>query len=133
MGIHRDLIVAGTFPTSVVAKINTACFGGSSRVFNSALNASVVSICTSSIMYILYSPETGVNAIRSRSSRISSMPRLLAASSSSTSMFVPRAIVVHESHVPQGPVFLENFVQVYSFAIIRAVVVFPAPLGPVNR
>ncbi len=35
-------------------KIKTAYSGGSSKVFNKALNAAVESMCTSSIMKILY-------------------------------------------------------------------------------
>ena len=50
MPMQRDLIVTGTFSGFVVANTNTACAGGSSRVLRSALNASIVSICTSSIM-----------------------------------------------------------------------------------
>ena len=47
---HRERIVGKTFCTSVVAKTNFTCGGGSSSVFNSALNAPGESICTSSMM-----------------------------------------------------------------------------------
>ena len=47
---HLDFIVAGTFWSSVVAKINITCAGGSSIVFNKALNALVESMWTSSII-----------------------------------------------------------------------------------
>ena len=47
---QRERIVAGSFWGSVVARMNTACFGGSSRVLSSALNAPVESMCTSSMM-----------------------------------------------------------------------------------
>ncbi len=40
----------GTLWISVVANTKITCGGGSSRVFNSALKASVVSMCTSSMM-----------------------------------------------------------------------------------
>ena len=50
---HLDLIVAGTFCSSVVAKMNMMYSGGSSIVFSRALKAEVESICTSSMMYIL--------------------------------------------------------------------------------
>ena len=49
-GWQRDTIVAGTFWGSVVAKTKMACAGGSSSVFNSALKAGSVSMCTSSMM-----------------------------------------------------------------------------------
>ncbi len=51
---HLLLIVAGTFCVSVVAKINITYAGGSSIVLSNALKALVESICTSSIIYILY-------------------------------------------------------------------------------
>ena len=47
---QRERIVAGTFWVSVVAKMKITWPGGSSRVFNSALNASRVSMWTSSMM-----------------------------------------------------------------------------------
>ena len=47
---QRDRIVTGIFLTSVVAKINFTCGGGSSSVFNRALNALLESMCTSSMM-----------------------------------------------------------------------------------
>ena len=46
----RDRIVTGTLRISVVAKMNLACGGGSSRVLSRALNAAVESMCTSSMM-----------------------------------------------------------------------------------
>ena len=42
--MHLDKIVCGSLWTSVVARMNTACDGGSSSVFRSALNALVESI-----------------------------------------------------------------------------------------
>ena len=51
--MQRLLIVSGSLWASVVASKNMACFGGSSRVFRSALKASFVNMCTSSIIYIL--------------------------------------------------------------------------------
>ncbi len=47
---HRDWIVAMTLLGSVVAKMNFTCSGGSSSVLSRALNAAVVSMCTSSMM-----------------------------------------------------------------------------------
>ena len=45
---QRERIVAGTLCSSVVARMNIKCSGGSSRIFSSALNAEVESMWTSS-------------------------------------------------------------------------------------
>jgi len=58
---HLDIIVSGTLCVSVVAKINFTNSGGSSNIFKSALNAHLESICTSSIIYILYFAIVGLN------------------------------------------------------------------------
>ena len=50
---QRDKTVIGIFPGSVVQKTNLTWSGGSSSVFNKALNASFVSMCTSSMIYTL--------------------------------------------------------------------------------
>ena len=47
---QRDNIVGRILCFSVVARMNIACDGGSSRVFRNALNAAVESMCTSSMM-----------------------------------------------------------------------------------
>ena len=47
---QRERMVAGTFCSSVVARMNIRCSGGSSKIFNRALKAAVESICTSSMM-----------------------------------------------------------------------------------
>ena len=47
---QREWMVAGTFCGSVVHSTKTTCEGGSSKVFSSALNAAVESMCTSSMM-----------------------------------------------------------------------------------
>ena len=47
---QRLWMVAGTLCGSVVHRMNFTCEGGSSMVFNSALKAGVVSMCTSSMM-----------------------------------------------------------------------------------
>ena len=47
---QRDRMVIGIFWTSVVAKMNLTCGGGSSRVFSRALKDSRVSMWTSSTM-----------------------------------------------------------------------------------
>ena len=41
---HRDLMVAGTLCSSVVARMNIRCSGGSSRIFSRALKAAVDSM-----------------------------------------------------------------------------------------
>ncbi len=84
----RLTIVSGSLWASVVARINTTCAGGSSSVFSSALKASLVSMCTSSIMYTLYFAEVGAICTRSRNSLISSILRLLAASISMISRWL---------------------------------------------
>ena len=48
---QRERMVAGTLCSSVVARINIRCAGGSSRIFSRALNAALESMCTSSTMY----------------------------------------------------------------------------------
>ena len=57
---QRDSTVTGTFCGSVVASTNLRYSGGSSSVFNMALNAVLVSMCTSSIMKTLKRPCTGL-------------------------------------------------------------------------
>ena len=47
---QRERMVVGTFCTSVVAKKNFTCPGGSSRVLSSALKDEAESMCTSSTM-----------------------------------------------------------------------------------
>ena len=48
---QRERMVAGTLCSSVVARMNIRCSGGSSKIFSSALNAAMESMCTSSMMY----------------------------------------------------------------------------------
>src|ERR1700712_2344433 len=67
-------------------------------------------------------------------SRTFSMPRLLAASISMTSMSSPRAIAVHELHLPQGlGVGASNFSQFSALARMRAIDVLPTPRVPQKR
>ncbi len=64
----------------------------------------------------------------------SSIPRLLAASSSITSILFPPAIDLHWLHLLQGSVsFFPCFSQLTIFAMILAADVFPVPLGPANK
>ena len=62
------MMVSGSLWGSVVASTRTACPGGSSRVFRSALNAGSVSMWTSSMMYTLYGGLVGseVDALSER-------------------------------------------------------------------
>ena len=66
---QRDKIVAGTFCSSVVARMNIRCSGGSSRIFSRALKAGVESICTSSMIYTRFFSTAGVYTASSRSAR----------------------------------------------------------------
>ena len=99
---HRLRIVGSMAPISVVQSTKTTWSGGSSSVFRTAFDASFVSMCASSTMYTLRRPCTGRSATRSRISRMSSMPRWLAASSSMTSTDVASWIDRHDSHSLHG-------------------------------
>src|SRR6266850_2526757 len=109
--------------------MNTTCGGGSSRIFRRALNAEVESMCTSSMMKILYRLRAAAYFALSRSSRMLSTLVLEAASISNTSIDLPAAISKHDGHALQG-VMVGPFSQLRPFAKIRAVVVFPTPRGP---
>jgi hypothetical protein len=69
------MIVSGTLCISVVASIKHTLSFGSSIVFNKALNAHLLSICTSSITYIFFfSCVGGYAALSNISSLILSTP-----------------------------------------------------------
>ena len=129
--IHLESIVAGSFCGSVVASMNTTYSGGSSRVLSSALNASVESICTSSIIYIFFLPIAGGYFTLSRSSLIFSTPLFDAASISMTSINVPSFMERQLAHLPHGLSLSAR--QFKPLASIRAVVVFPVPRVPQNK
>ena len=129
---QRDVIVAGISCSSVVARMKMACGGGSSSVFSSALKAPVVSMCTSSSRYTLRARSLGAKAILSRSSRTSSMPRLLAASISIRSSAAPALIASQGRQALQGSPSRSS-PQFTALARMRAVVVLPVPRGPANR
>ena len=74
----------------------------------------------------------GANFTASRSARISSMPRLLAASISSTSNAVPSRIATAVPHVLSG-VGVGPLTQLMQRAKILAAEVLPEPRGPENR
>src|SRR5690348_9075598 len=74
----------------------------------------------------------GANFTASRSARISSIPRLLAASISSTSSAVPARIARQFSHVLSG-VAVGPFTQLMQRARILAAEVLPEPRGPENK
>ncbi len=127
----RLLMVGSTFCGSVVARMNTTWPGGSSRVFNNALDAAVESMCTSSRMYTLVRPGVPM-AARLMSSRTASTPLLEAASSSWTSIDVPASMARQDSHSPQGSPSV-TLVQLRALARMRAVEVLPVPRGPLKR
>ena len=77
--------MTGIFLTSVVAKINFKCGGGSSKVFKRPLNACLLNICTSSKIITLYFALVGLYFDDSINSRTSSIPVLDAASISKIS------------------------------------------------
>ena len=129
--IQRERMVAGILCGSVVARMNTACAGGSSSVLRSALKALSVSMCTSSMIYTLYLHETGGYCTFSRRSRISLTP-LLDAASISTISSDPSASARHVAHLPQGEPFT-GCSQLIARAKMRATLVFPVPRGPVKR
>jgi len=129
---HLDRMVRGILWGSVVARTKMTCAGGSSSVFSRALKASVVSICTSSIIYILYLPSVGANFTFSLKSLISSIPRFEAASISITSIELPPVTLRQFSQSLQGST-PGPFKQFKAFAITFAVVVFPVPRGPQKR
>src|SRR5699024_8375409 len=118
---------------SVVARMNTANDGGSSRVFKKALNADVDNICTSSMMKSLYVPCAGGIRTCSLSVLIYSTELLEAASSSMMLGAFFLSNERHERHVPQASKSSEIFSQLMVLARMRAVVVFPTPLGPQNK
>ena len=71
---------------------------------------------------------------RSRSSRASSTPRLLAASISTTSRLAfPFHTRRQFSHSPQGSPDGSRLGQLSAIARMRAAVVLPTPRGPVSR
>ena len=129
---HLESIVAGNFCGSVVAKINLTCSGGSSNVFNRALNAPVDNMWTSSIIYTLYFALVGKKFTSSLICLISSTLLFEAASISTTSVSEPFNIPLHISHSLHGsPSF--GFKQFIALAKTFAADVFPVPLPPLNK
>ena len=124
--------MAGSFCSSVVAKMNTTYSGGSSSVFSSALNALAESMCTSSMMYTRFLSALGGYTTSSRMSRILSTPLLEAASISSTSVALPASIERQASQARHGEPFC-GFSQLTALARIFAQVVFPVPREPQNK
>ena len=87
--------------------------------------------CTSSMMYTFHRPGLP-SATRPRRSRISSMPRLVAESSSCTSSEDPWRIATQDGQVPSGsPSTVCS--QLRAMAKMRAVDVLPVPRGPLKR
>ena len=129
---HLDNIVAGSFCGSVVASINLTCSGGSSNVFNRALNAPVDNICTSSIIYTLYFAFVGKKFTSSLMLLMSSTLLFDAASISTISVSEPFIAPLQISHSLHGsPSF--GFKQFIALAKTFAADVFPVPLPPLNK
>ena len=74
----------------------------------------------------------GTVMARCRSSRTSSIPRLEAASISTTVGEIPSRISRHETHSPHG-VGVGPRSQLRARASRRAALVLPVPRGPLNR
>ena len=133
---QRDRTVIGTFRSSVVAKTNFTCGGGSSSVFSSALKALRDSMWTSSMTKTLVRACMGRNRVASMISRTSSTPVRLAASISTTSGWRSARIETQLPQTPQGsavgPPWPSGPTQFSARAMMRAVVVFPTPRTPVS-
>lgn len=129
---QRDVMVGSTLSASVVARMNLTQGGGSSSVLRSALKASLVSWCTSSMMKTLNGQLAGENWHSSRIFLASSIERLEAASISTTSRQLPcsmaRQTGSSRAKSARGPP-----AQLRALARMRAVVVLPVPRGPTNR
>ena len=133
---QRDSTVIGTLRSSVVAKTNLTCGGGSSSVFSNALNACRLSMWTSSMMKTLVRACMGRKRVASMISRTSSTPVRLAASISVTSGWRSARMPMQFGQTPQGsavgPPAPSGPVQFSARAMMRAVVVLPTPRTPVS-
>ena len=129
---HLETIVSRTLWGSVVAKIKITFFGGSSKVFKSALKASFESMWTSSMIKILYLPLIGAYWTWAIKSFASWIPRFEAASISITSSPVAFVISTQLAHFWQGS-SVGPCSQFRDFARILALEVLPVPLGPQNK
>ena len=125
-------MVDSTLFGSVVAKMNTTCAGGSSKVLSSALEAAADSMCTSSSRYTLRRPAL-TSAAFSVMSRMWFTELLDAASSSMRSIEVPAAIARQLSQLSHGSPSAVSSPQLSALAIMRAVDVLPVPRGPLSR
>ena len=112
--------------------MNMIYSGGSSMVLRSALNALVLSMCTSSMMYILYLDDWGGKSTSSLMTLMSLTLVLDAPSISITSVLYPCVISRQDTHSPQGCA-VGPCSQFRAFASRRAEDVFPTPLGPEKR
>ena len=129
---QREMMVAGILASSVVARIKTACSGGSSSVFKSAFQAPCESMCTSSMIYTRFFTCAGVYTTSLRISRTLSTPLLEAASISTTSSTLPASIPRQLAHSPHGSPSTGRS-QLTAFARIFAQVVLPVPREPQKR
>ena len=129
---QRERIVAGTFRSSVVARMNMRCSGGSSRILSRALKALAESMCTSSTMYTRFLTSAGEKTASSRRARMLSTPLLLAASISTTSIMLPASMPRQAAHSPQG-LPSTGCSQLTARARSLAQVVLPVPRVPTKR
>ena len=106
--------------------------GGSSKVFRSALNALVESICTSSMIKTLYFPSVGEYLELSMISLMLSTLLFDAASSSVTFIDAMESMLLHTAHFPHG-LPSTGLSQLTAFAKSFATEVLPVPLVPQNR
>ena len=109
--LHLDNIVGRTSTLSGARIINVTLLGGSSRVFNKALEASSVSREALLIMITLVLPSYGLSAHSFWILLICPIPirvwlelllSVFASSRTRMSACSPCAILLHDAHVPQG-------------------------------
>ena len=123
-----------TLCTSVVAKMNFTCGGGSSRVLSRAFHPFAETMWHSSMITTLKRSRSGRYGSVSCSRRTSSTPLFEAPSISCTSGSRPSAISRHAAHCRHGSaVTLSRPRQFSDRARIRAMVVLPTPRAPVKR
>ncbi len=113
--------------------MKTACSGGSSSVFSSALKAPVEQhvdlVDDVDLLAELRRRELDALAQFAHSST----PRLLAASISTTSSAVPLVMATQASQIPHGSGRGPSVRQFRHFARMRATEVLPVPRGPEKR
>jgi hypothetical protein len=119
--------------TSVVAKMNFTCGGGSSSVFKNAFHAFCESMCTSSTMKILKRSRCGrygelllqiADVVDARAARGVDLLDV--------DVDAGGDLDLHAGHSRHG-VLVGPFSQLSALARMRALVVLPTPRTPVNK